>query len=217
VAWKRRFRHTFPVYILVVFFIYTFLEDITRGSGVEGLAGIFIALLIIGNFIFIMNSRSRLKLGFMGSPEALAKRLGIVERQPTKADSTFRELPVMCYDNTWRQAVDGMIGTADVVLMDLRGFSEKNISSAWEINVLFDTVPTNRIVFMTYEDAVPLVRRIIDQQWEMLAENSPNLNTENPYTTLYTVAQENRKEMQGILATLLEASGSDVRKGAVTT
>lgn len=208
VAWKRRFRHTFPVYILVVFFIYTLVEDTTRGTGGGDIFPGFIFLLIIGNFIYILSSRSRMKRQFMGSPESLAKRLGTVEHRPTKVDNTFRELPVMCYDNTWRQAVDGMIGTADVVLMDLRGFSEKNISSAWEINVLFDTVPSSRIVFMAYEDTVPLVKRVINQQWEMLAEDSPNLNSENPYTTLYTVTKENRREMQGILATLLESSRS---------
>ena len=101
-----------------------------------------------------------------------------------------------------------MIGSADVVLMDLRGFSEKNLGSAYEINVLFDKVPASRIVFMAYEDTVPLVKRVIDQQWEMLAEDSPNLEIENPCTTLYKVTRESRREMQGILAALLEAAGS---------
>jgi hypothetical protein len=209
VTWKRRFRHTFPVYIIAVFFIYTLLEDTTRGTGAGDIFGGFIFLLIIGNIIWILNSRSRMKRLFMGSPDSLAKRLGTVEHNPVKVDNTFRELPVMCYDNTWRQAVDGMIGTADVVLMDLRGFSEKNVSSAYEINVLFDTVPANRIVFMAYEEAIPLVKRTINEQWEMLAEDSPNLDTKDPYTTLYTVTRENRKDMQGILATLLDSAGQD--------
>ena len=206
VTWKRRFRHTFPVYILAVFFIYTLLEDTNRGTGGASIFGGFVALLIIGNIVWILISRSRMKSLFMDKPETLHKRLSTVEHQPVKADNTFKELPVMCYDNTWRQAVDGMIGTADVVLMDLRGFSEENAGSIYEVNVLFDSVPANNIVFMAYDDTIPLVKRTINEQWEMLAENSPNLHSNKPYTTLYTVTKENRKDMRGILTTLLDAA-----------
>lgn len=208
VSWKRRFRHTFPVYILVIFFIYTLATDTNKETEAE-IFSAFIFMLIIGNFIYVLNARSRMKLNFASSPQVLEKRFRSVERKPTRADNTFREVPIMCFDNTWRQAVDGMIDTADVVLMDLRGFSEENLGSSYEINVLFDKVPADRIVFMAYEETVPLVRRVIDQQWEMLAENSPNLGVENPSTTLYTVSRENRREMQGILAALLDATHTD--------
>jgi hypothetical protein len=115
----------------------------------------------------------------------------------------------MCYDNTWKLAVDGLISSADVVLMDLRGFSETNKGCAYEVNVLFDSKPASQIVILGYKDAIPLIRNLIKAQWAELSEKSPNLSLKNPYTTLYTVTKEDNKDIQAITDALLESAVLD--------
>ena len=208
-TWKQRFNHTFPLYIILLFFLYTALVDPNREIEESLFIG-FVFLLVIGNIIFVINASIRMKQKFMSNAAELAKRLKKLERAPTDLYQTFRPEPVMCYDNTWKQAVDGLISSADVVLMDLRGFSETNKGCAYEVNVLFDSKAASHIVFMGYEDAVPLIRNLIREQWAELSAKSPNLNLETPYTTLYTVSKEDNKDIQGIMNALLESAALDM-------
>ena len=195
----------FPFYSLVVFFLYTIVTDPNKENEMTLFVG-FVFLLVMGNIFMVMFDLVRMKLQFMSSSAALTKRLDTLERKPTKLDNTFKEVPVMCYDNTWKQAVDGLVKTADVILMDLRGFSEANKGCAYEVNILFDRVDVNRIVFMGYEDAIPLIRRVIEEQWEALAETSPNLTTKGPHINLYVVKKENHNDVDAILKLLLGAA-----------
>jgi hypothetical protein len=205
VSWKRRFNYMFPFYILVVFFLYTIVTDSNKDDEMGLFAG-FVFLLVVGNIFMVVFNLVRMKQKFMSSPEALTKRLNKLDQKPTQLDNTFIEEPVMCYDNTWKQAVDGLVNTADVILMDLRGFSEANKGCAYEVNILFDRVNVNSIVFMGYKDAIPLIRRIIEEQWEQLAETSPNLNTKKPIANLYVIKKENHKDVDAILKLLLGAT-----------
>lgn len=146
-----------------------------------------------------------MKQKFMSTSAVLDKRLKKLARSPTILDNTFKPEPVMCFDNTWKLAVDGLIDTADVVLMDLRGFSEANKGCAYEVNVLFDSKLASNIVFIGYQDAGPMIKDLIKQQWAMLSADSPNLNIDAPYTTLYTVKKEGSREIQSITNALLES------------
>lgn len=208
VAWKQRFNYIFPLYIILLFLFYTALVDPNREIEDSLFIG-FIFLLVIGNILFIIFGSVKMKQKFMSNAAALDKRLKKLERAPTTSDNTFRPEPVMCYDNTWKLAVDGLISSADVVLMDLRGFSETNKGCAYEVNVLFDSKPASKIVFMGYKDAIPLIRNLIKAQWAKLSEKSPNLSLKNPYTTLYTVTKEDNKDIQGITDALLESAVLD--------
>ncbi|MEH6537383.1 MAG: hypothetical protein V7719_13375 [Psychroserpens sp.] len=207
VTWKRRFNYMFPFYILVVFILYTLITDPNKDIEIY-LFVFFIFMLVMANVLMVSYDMIRMKQKFMHSPDALNMRLKKLYRRPTKFDNTFKEEPVMCYDNTWKEAVDGLVKTADVILMDLRGFSEVNKGCAYEVNILFDRVPVDRIVFMGYKDSIPLIRRIIEEQWKELSETSPNLNVDNPHTSLYIVTQENHRDVQAVLKLLLEATSA---------
>jgi hypothetical protein len=206
VNWKQKFNINFPLYIILFFAFYTMVVDPNRE--IEGDIFLsFIFLLFAGNLLFVIFGRIQMKLKFMTTSEALDKRLSKLQRAPTFLDGTFRPDPVMCYDNTWKLAVDGLIDKSDVVLMDLRGFSENNKGCAYEVNVLFDSKPTHNIVFLAYEEAVPQVRELIKTQWAELSDQSPNLKIATPYTTLYTINKENSRDIEGVADALLSALG----------
>lgn len=206
-TWKQRFNYFFPFYIIAVFLIYTILTDPNKDSEPQIFVG-FMILLVIGNIISVIKGGIKIKQNFMVSQADLNKRLEKLERFPTNFGGAFKESPVMCYENNWKIAVDGLINSADVVLMDLRGFSETNKGCAYEINVLFDNVPANQIVFVAYADAADLIRAVIKEQWAELSETSPNLNIKDPSTTLYTVSSETNKDVQRVLSLLLESAAT---------
>lgn len=208
-TWKQRFNYFFPFYIIGTFLIYTALTDDNKAIELQ-IFGSFMFLLVIGNIISVIKGGIKIKQNFMVGQTDLDKRLKKLERSPTDSGGVFKESPVMCYENNWKIAVDGLINSADVILMDLRGFSETNKGCAYEVNVLFDSVPANRIVFVGYADATDLIRTVIREQWAELSETSPNLNIKDPYTTLYTVSSEDAKDLQRVLTLLLESTARAV-------
>ncbi len=204
INWKKKFNYYFPIYIIIIFLLFTQLTDNAKLEDLASIFGTFIFLLIIGSVFFIFFSVKSLKRKFISSEESLKKRLQHLDKWPKGYDNTFKEFPVMCYDNTWKQTVNVLVKKANVILMDLRGFSETNKGCEYEVNFLFDNVPAERIVFLAYKDSVPLIKKLIKEQWEMLLETSPNLKTKTPESLLYIITKQNNKDIQGIIDILLE-------------
>lgn len=200
IYWKRKFKQKFPVFIIIIFLIYTQLENSSEMSPF----GPFVALLIFGAIIFIIYSISRMKLNFLSNEEAMQKALDKLNKWPVKLDNTFKEKPVSCYDNTWIMAVNKLVHASDVVLMDLRGFSEKNKGCEFEINLLLNTVRLDKILFLGYPDAIPLIKTVIENKFQTLDKESPNINQSNNKATLFVVNKENTKETQHIMDVLIQ-------------
>jgi len=204
VNWKKKYNYYFPIYIIIIFLLFTQLTDNAKFKDLPSIFGAFVFLLIIGSIFYIIFSVKSLKRKFISSEELLKKRLQYLDKWPKGYDNTFKEFPVMCYDNTWKQAVNELVNKANVILMDLRGYSEINKGCEYEVNFLFDNVPAERIVFLAYKDSIPLIKNLIKEQWEMLLETSPNLKTKKPESLLYIITKQNNKDIQGIIDVLLE-------------
>ena len=198
VFWKKNFKHSFPVVIVLVFLVYTQLENSAPGAFAP-----FIFLMVIGAFVFIIWSIRTMKRGFVQNKRALQKELDRLKRNPIKLDGTFKETPISCYDNTWQMTVETLIETASVVLMDLRGFSEKNKGCEFEVNLLLNKIALDRILFIGYEDTIPLIKKTIERKFETLEANSPNKDIKNSIATIFEIKNENNKETQCIMDILL--------------
>jgi hypothetical protein len=159
--------------------------------------------MIIGAIVFIVFSIRSMKRGFVQNESALQNELRRLKNNPVKLDGTFKETPISCYDNTWQITVNTLIENASVVLMDLRGFSEKNKGCEFEVNLLLNKIALNRILFIVYEDTVPLIKSTIERKFEMLEITSPNKNIKNSVATIFEVRKENNKETQYIMDILL--------------
>lgn len=77
----------------------------------------------------------RLRTRFVLTPQDLAPRMADFEfaRDP---DGRHRVNEVYCHDQTWQLALDALVARADVVLMDLRGFQQRNRGCRYELGVL---------------------------------------------------------------------------------
>ena len=66
------------------------------------------------------------------APEALAASLDLA----LDHEGRFRVNEVFCFDTSWRGVVEQMMGLADAVLLDLRGFTEQRRGTAHEVHRL---------------------------------------------------------------------------------
>ena len=78
----------------------------------------------------------------------------------TDQDLLFRRHSFQCSMNTWQEAIQAMMDQADVIVMDLSSFSEKNQGSAWELGQLLNRVPLSRVtVLINQSTEIDCVRR----------------------------------------------------------
>ena len=206
VFWKRQYKNNFPVFIIVVFMIFTQLTDDQPQDIVITMFAFFTVLLMIGAFFYVKRSTKKMANKFVHRETQLKQRLADLDQWPVNYDNGFKEFPVMCYDNTWKIGVNTLVKEASVIMMDLRGFSEKNKGCEFEIDFILDHVSVQRILFVCQPEALDLVRRTIMERWDMLAETSPNHQIQTPQATLFITEKENNKELQHIMDLLLKAA-----------
>lgn len=209
VYWKRKFSHKFPVIIVFTFLIYTQMENTSIDDGLGSPFAPFVFIMLIVAIIFIVYSKRRMKLNFVANKEALDKELELLSKYPVKLDKTFKEKPMSCYDNTWKLTVEKLVTTANVVLMDLRGFSEKNKGCEFEVNLLLNTVKLDKILFIGYSSVIPLITDVVKRKFETLDKNSPNIGITNPDVIVFEVKKESNQETQQIMDILIQKAMID--------
>jgi hypothetical protein len=98
---------------------------------------------------------------FITGAEPLARRLAEMDTSPD-ADGRFRVNDFFCHEDTWQLAASTLVAHSDVVLMDLRGFSERNAGCLFEIREIARLVPLHRVVFLVDRRTdEPLLRRCL--------------------------------------------------------
>ena len=94
----------------------------------------------------------RLASRFIATEAQVGERFREFDLAPDP-DGRYRVNECYCFDSTWQAALMALVGQADVVLMDLRGFQAKNQGCRHELGVL-GTVPHLRRVVLLH-DATP--------------------------------------------------------------
>lgn len=89
----------------------------------------------------------RLLQRFMANEEQMWARLGEFDLEPDP-DGRYRVNECYCFDSTWQPALAALVRQADVVLMDLRGFREKNRGCRHELGVLAAAPRLQRVVLL---------------------------------------------------------------------
>jgi len=161
--------------------------------------GMLIAWFLYFKYWKIMISRSYAK-----DKTTVKKKINKVIRKPRNIDMTFKNLPMFCYDNTWKIAVSEFIKNSKVILMDLRGFSSERKGCEYEIDFLLDTFSINGVLFLVdVKSDVTLVQKTILERWEFLRTNSPNLNNNNPEAKIFISSSQDKLEVQAIIDYLI--------------
>jgi hypothetical protein len=90
-------------------------------------------------------------------------------------DGRHRVNEFFCHDDTWRPTMLRLAQAADVVLMDLRGFTSQNQGCRYELQQLLDFVALERVVVLIDADAPrDFIDGTLQTLWQASRADSPN-------------------------------------------
>ncbi len=124
------------------------------------------------------------------------------------ADGRFRTNDFYCHADTWQQVLSRLVAGTDVVLMDLRSFSNINNGCLFEINELINAVPLRRLVFVI--DATTdreFLRQALEDCSRNLGAASPNRGVSPTRLRLIELASLTHRELKGLVRRLCAAVG----------
>jgi hypothetical protein len=99
----------------------------------------------------------------------------------------------LCHGTIWKPAVDELLGYVDLVVLDLSGFTTRNLGTGYELQRVIDRFPVERVVFLAdgYSDRGFLRGQIL-AAWQKMADGSPNSGT-RPRTACLAVTDHYRR------------------------
>ena len=179
------------------------------------IATLFISLLV--GIAYLRIRLYKIDRNFLRNRQDLSNRLQKLYKWPRKLDQSFKQLPLMCYENTWFIAVTQFIRQSDIILMDLRGLSEEKTGCETEIKYLLDTVPLKSILFLANQSDISLVEKVINKNWEKLNNKSPNLKSKIPKIRLFISSEESFEDVQGLMDLMLciSSNSEEIETGKV--
>ncbi|MGE3710536.1 MAG: hypothetical protein AB7G35_12750, partial [Hyphomicrobiaceae bacterium] len=144
----------------------------------------------------------RLQRRFITGPDVLDRRLA--ETEPRRdPDGRFRVAAFFCHADTWQMALRRLARDADIVLMDLRGFTPMNKGCIYELNELLDAVPLERIELVvdgTTDNG--FLTEILQTGWADLSADSPNRARTAPSVSLFRLGGDGAPAVGKLVATL---------------
>jgi hypothetical protein len=135
----------------------------------------------------------------------LEEKLTFLDRWPRRISHTFRDEPVICYDSTWQMAVRRFIGISQVILMDLRGFTDARKGCRTEVKLLLEKAPLKRLTFLVDTDWSN-VRNLLEECWRETSSGSINVDLPQPEVNVYIATKKNSRDIQGIMDTLFNSA-----------
>ena len=125
------------------------LHDLTRWwrwiGSVELITGPDLASETLEPDEFLDFMRGRLARRFVTEEALVDRRLRELDLRPDR-DGRYRVNELLCQDQTWQLALEGLVVAVDAVLIDLRNFSARN-SGVWhEVQRLVALLPLARVV-----------------------------------------------------------------------
>lgn len=143
-------------------------------GNVQLIAGTDLALSTVAPHRFLAFVGGKLSSLFIRSAATLDSALAELDAG-RDADGRFRINDFFCHADTWQAVLSRLIGSTDVVLMDLRGFAQGNAGCIFEIKALLDAVPLARMVFVVDDTTdKDFLQKTWLESWRDLRSDSPN-------------------------------------------
>ena len=88
---------------------------------------------------------------------------------------SFPPQAFLCHGAIWKAAVDMLLDWADLVVLDLSGFTPDNLGVRYELQRVIDKVPIERVVLLADRRSDRnFLRAQVHHAWEQMAAGSPN-------------------------------------------
>lgn len=145
-----------------------------RIGNIDMIAGPDLATSAVEPHEFLDFVGGRLSRQFVRDEADLARRFAARALGPDP-DGRHRVNEFFCHDDTWRPTMLRLAQAADVVLMDLRGFTPQNQGCRYELQQLLDFVALERVVVLIDADAPrDFIDGTLQTLWQASRADSPN-------------------------------------------
>lgn len=145
-----------------------------RIGNIDMIAGPDLATTAVEPHEFLDFVGGRLSRQFVRDEADLARRFAVRALGPDP-DGRHRVNEFFCHDDTWRPTMLRLAQAADVVLMDLRGFTPQNQGCRYELQQLLDFVALERVVVLIDADAPrDFIEGTLRTLWQTSRPDSPN-------------------------------------------
>ncbi len=173
------------------------------------IAGPDLATTTIEPHEFLAFIGGKLSRSFIDSYKTFENRLSEVDLKPDP-DGRFRVNEFFCFDDTWKMVLEGFVSNSDVVLMDLRGFSQNNDGCKHEIREIINLKPVSKILFII-DDTTDndFLEKLIKEYWNHMRNDSPNLESATGQLQLFKYTQSNDNDIRQIFRILSSSSLSN--------
>jgi hypothetical protein len=144
----------------------------------------------------------RLSRQFVRSESDLNKRVEKIDTQPDP-DGRFRVNEFFCHADTWQMTMQQLARMSNVVLMDLRSFSETNQGCLYELEQLLEAIPLPRVMFIIdHTTDQSFLEQTFKTLWKNIPEDSPNKHSSLSELRLFKISFRSVREIRKLLQTL---------------
>jgi len=187
-----------------------FLDEVALNWRYIGCVNLFIssdlATAVLEPHEFFDYVTGRLKHRFIKSEADLNKKIKEMDLS-FDPDGRYRVNDFSCQENTWRATLQELLLRNEVMLMDLRGFNQKNKGCIYELAQLFNMIPLEHIV-LTVDNStdIKFLHETLQHLWQTMAASSPNHQSSRAVIKLLRIQKQSYKEMQRLLELLLNSA-----------
>jgi hypothetical protein len=122
-----------------------------------------------------------------------------LERDP---DARFRINELYCLHDTWQQTILALLAVTDVIVMDVRGFTEERKGARFELQQIVTRIPSDRIVLISDQTTN---EALLEQTLRAARTRARREGTvpQNGQLALVRVERNSRRELDGVMSRLL--------------
>lgn len=134
----------------------------------------------------------------------LARKMLTMDTKPDP-DGRYRINEYFCYNNIWKETLKTLLPYSNVIIMDLRSFSESKKGCIYEIKQLLYQVPLSRILFVIdHSTNFNFLQATLINLHRSLPPSSPNSKKDTGKVQLFQVKKGGTKEVQKLGTYLIE-------------
>jgi hypothetical protein len=187
--------------------LFDLLDDTWRHIGrIDLIAGTDLAMRTLGSRMLEAFLLRRTDEQFLKTPEEVDRRLEHLHWR-LEGDARYAINSVYCYANAWQRAVESLAPKSDVVLMDLRGFTNRNQGCVIELTLVVQRIPLSRIVLLADASSdYQALEEVAQAAWAQLPPESPNADLCEPVLTILNAPQQLKKSRSALFRLLMRAA-----------
>ena len=175
-------------------------------GGISMIAGPDLVTSAVEPHEFLEFVSGRLSRRFVKDQQDLEQRVDTMDREPDP-DGRYRVTEFFCHEDTWRMTMQRLADESDVILMDLRSFTETNQGCLYELEQLVNRVDLARVVFLVDSTTdMVFLGQWVDRLWAEMAPNSPNRQTDQPAIQFFHSKTQSQQELRLLLRVLARSS-----------